>query len=303
MPSPASIRIRQTLHKEAAPSALPIAEQRAAWLEFARTQPLPASVQAIEQTVAGVACLRILPTKAVSDALVVYLHGGGLVDGDPITHRAFAAQVAMATGYPILLVGYRLAPEHPFPAAIDDIMTVLQALLPEPAGPSLQRIALGGDSSGAGLALTAAQRRRDEGLRAPACLFSISGVFDLTLSAPSMTECAAVDPCLTVDALKGWLPLLGPAPDLRHPWLSPLFGEFHDLPPCLFQVGEHEIWRDDSTRAAARHSEAGNNTTLRVWDSMWHVWPMYPELPEAGEAIEELAAFLEPHLRIEPLET
>lgn len=115
----------------------------------------------------------------------------------------------------------------------------------------------------------------------------------MTLSAESMTSRNEIDPCLSYEALKGWLGYFDEVEDLSNPFLSPLFGRLEGIPPLLLQVGDHEVWRDDSTRLAARIRSAGGDVHLSVWDSMWHVWHMYPDLPEAREAIEGIGSFLD----------
>ena len=292
MPSPLSTEMRKSIHKETAPNPQPIQEQRKLWLDFAQTVALAPGTILKEELIGGVQCLWVSGSKTNDDtSFILYLHGGGLVDGAILTHREFASRLSGTTGLPVLLVEYRLAPEYPFPAALDDALTVYRELIgSRSVDPG--SIIFGGDSSGGGLVVSAMCRLRDQGTRLPKCAFTVSGVFDMTLSGESMKTRDALDPCLSYAALKGWIRYFEDEPGLDDPLLSPLLGNLHGLPPMLIQVGEHEVWYDDSARLATRIKASGGSVTLSVWDSMWHVWPMYNGLPEATEAIEEIRDFI-----------
>ena len=184
------------------------------------------------------------------------------------------------------MVGYRLAPEHRFPAALEDVVSVCDAF------PKDRQYILGGDSSGAGLAIAATAELRNTNKRLPSCVFTISGVFDMTLSGESMVSRKDLDPCLSYEALKAWTKHFADY-DLSDPRISPLFGDVTGFPPVLLQVGDHEVWLDDSKRLNEKIHSIGGKAELRIWDSMWHVWHMYAELPEALEAIKEIGDFID----------
>lgn len=294
MPSDQSNAIRQHIQKEVAASDLSLTDQRNAWIEHAKTLPLRPDIVLSEEEIAGVRCLWLSRADSPKGSTIVYLHGGGYVDGSILTHREFVSRLVAITGHRALMVEYRLAPEHRFPAALDDVINVYSAVCSsgrlDPAG-----TALGGDSSGGGLTLSTMMQLAREKKKLPACAFTISGVFDMTLSGETMDSRNKVDPCLSYEALKAWTSYFD-GQDLSSPDISPLFGEACGLPPVLLQVGDHEVWLDDSRRMALSLIECGGTADLRIWDSMWHVWPMYPDLPEAREAIEEIGEFIDRYL-------
>lgn len=289
-PSPESLLIRFHIRKETAPSEVPLSVQRQEWIEYAETLPLHAEVDVQEDTIAGVRCLWLCRRAYRSDTTILYLHGGGLVDGAIVTHREFVSRLVGTTGHRALMVEYRLMPEHRFPAALDDVLAVYHAL-ESVHGIRPKGIVLGGDSSGGGLAVAAMMRLSADGREMPACAFTISGSFDLTLASESMTGRDHDDPCLSYAALQGWLRYFEGF-DLTTGELSPLHGDARGLPPILLQVGDHEVWRDDSTRMAAKIRDAGGVAELSIWAGMWHVWPMWSKLPEAHGAIEEIGEFI-----------
>lgn len=224
-----------------------------------------------------------------SSGVVLYVHGGGLISGSPRTHAEFASRLVRRLNRRVLLADYRLAPEHPFPAALDDMRAVYRALLEQiqPAD-----VVLGAESSGAGLALALLLELKNE-LPSPAAAFFISGHFDMTLSGASMTSREAVDPSTTRESLERAANWYARNIDRASPRVSPLFGELDGLPPLLLQVGDDEILLDDSTRVADAVRRAGGNVGLSVWKGMWHTWPMYAGLPEADEALAEIRGFLD----------
>lgn len=293
MPSPVSQAIRSRITRETGPNPAPLAEQRQAWIDYAETLPLHPDVETHDETIGGVPCLWLTPRRPRPNATILYLHGGGLVDGAILTHREFVSRIVALTGHKALLIGYRLLPDNVFPAPLEDALAVYRALVSEnrisPAS-----VAFGGDSSGAGLAIAALMQLARRGEPMPACAFSISGTFDLTLSGESMTSRDSVDPCLSRAALESWIRHFEGL-DLADERLSPLFGDPCGLPPVLLQVGDHEVWLDDSKRLAAKIECSGGSVQLSIWEDMWHVWPLYPELPEAGEAIEEIGRFIDAH--------
>jgi acetyl esterase/lipase len=282
--------VRAGLRKETVPSTT-LAEQRRAWIEHARTQPLAPRTTAAEDTIDGVPCLWVRTEDGDDDRIIVHLHGGGLVDGAAITHRELASRLARTTRHAVLLVDYRLLPEHPPEAPSQDAARVYRALL-RSRGAEPRRLAFGGDSSGGAVALSALMALRDAGEPLPASVFMISAALDATLSGPTHRTHSARDPVLSYEVLKDWQVRHLPDAALGGIALSPLFGDLRGLPPMLLQVGADELWLSDSTRLAMRLRQAGRRVTLRVWAGLWHVWPMDARLPQAQAALEEIAAFL-----------
>ncbi|MEO8185190.1 MAG: alpha/beta hydrolase [Deltaproteobacteria bacterium] len=242
------------------------------------------------ETIVDVPCLWVEDESKPDQNVVLYIHGGGLIAGSSVTHREYASRLVKRIGRRVLLVDYRLAPEHPFPAALDDVRAVYTALI---ARMRAEDISFGGESSGAGLGLAALIQLRDDGLALPAGAFFISGHFDMTLSGDSMASRRQVDPFTSRESLERAVRWYTNGADCKLPLLSPVFAELSTLPPILLQVGDDEILLSDSVRVAERISRAGGRVELRVWDAMWHNWPMYVGLPEADGALEEVGEFLE----------
>jgi monoterpene epsilon-lactone hydrolase len=232
--------------------------------------------------------------RARRGGVILYLHGGAHLMGSPATHRAMLARLSGMTGLRAVLPDARLAPEHPFPAELDDAETAFMALLAK--GYPAACIAIGGDSAGGGLALALLARLLGRGIR-PACLFALSPWTDLTGSGVSMRENARADPLLPVsrlDEARG-LYLAGASP--TDPGASPLFADFPGCPPVFLQVSQTEILRDDSLRMADRLKGFGSEAEVDLWPDCPHVWALFQGLlPEADEALSRLARFLRRHM-------
>ena len=227
---------------------------------------------------------------ARSDRALVYLHGGGYCLGSIATHRSLVARVSRETGMRVLSVGYRLAPEHPHPAAVEDAVAAYRFVLGQGLAPA--QVALAGDSAGGGLVVAALLAARDAGLPLPAAGAGISPWLDLTLSGASMRSKAPEDPMLTPDDLRMFAEAYAGA-SLRAATASPLFADLAGLPPLLLQVGSAEVLLDDSTRFTEAARKSGVEVSLRVWDDMIHVWHAFADLlPEGAQAVRQLAAFL-----------
>jgi len=238
----------------------------------------------------------IVPPEADGERVLLYFHGGGYVMGSINTHRAMVARMARAAGARALAIDYRLAPEHPFPAAVQDATAAYRWLLDQGYKPG--KIALAGDSAGGGLALATLMALRDAGTALPACAVPVSPWTDVPGTGASVRTNAASDPMVQETDLLRYGALYGRNGDLRHPLLSPLYGDYRELPPLLIQVGGAEILLDDSTRAAERARRAGVNVDLDVWDGMVHVWHVFAKLlPEGQQAIEKLGSYVIAHTR------
>lgn len=290
MPSPESLRIRKSIVPDGVPEGVSIREEREQWEAHARSLELAEGVQLRSEAIAGVPCLWVEDESSATENMVLYIHGGGLIAGSPVTHREFASRLTKRIRRRVLLVDYRLAPEHPYPAALDDVLAVYAALLTRTRA---EDISLGADSTGAALALAALLTLRDDGLALPAGAFFISGHFDMTSSGDSMDSRREADPFTSRESLERAIVWYTNGADRRLPLISPLFAELAALPPILLQVGDDEILLSDSVRLAERIRGAGGRVELRVWDAMWHTWPMYADLPEADGALQEVGEFLE----------
>lgn len=240
------------------------------------------------RTLGGVRCLGVDPPEAMG--VLLYFHGGGYVTGLPETHLPMVAHLAFDAGVSAILPDYRLAPEHPFPAAFDDALAVWQALRAE--GVAASEIVLGGDSAGGGLALALLGQLLNEGER-PAGLFAFSPWTDLTLSGRSYVENADLDAILPAERVEEIRAMVSPDHAYTDPRLSPLFAQFRGASPVYLQASRAEILRDDSLRLAERMREEEVDIRVDLWDDTPHVWQLFRGwLPEADDALDRTARFL-----------
>jgi acetyl esterase/lipase len=229
------------------------------------------------------------------DRAVLYLHGGGYTMGSCNTHRALGARLAVVSRAPVLIIDYRLAPEHPFPAALEDALAAYRWLI-EPGRP-VHSITLAGDSAGGGLVIATAIALRDQGDRLPAAIVCMSPWADLAVQGESMVTRAKSDPLIGRESSLQHAASYVAQHDPRSPLISPVYADLHGLPPLLIQVGDYEVLLSDSVRLAERARQAGVDATLEIWDGMWHVWQAYAGyVPEAQQAINRVGAFIGQHL-------
>jgi epsilon-lactone hydrolase len=272
-------------------SALSLAELRVTYDQLGQQFPLPEGVSIATTDAGGVNAEWARAQNARNDAVILYFHGGGYVIGSPTSHRHLIAALSQAAGAAALAVDYRLSPEHPFPAAVDDGVRAYQWLLQSGVAPS--HIVISGDSCGGGLTVATLLALRERGLPQAAAGVCLSSWFDLTMTAESYTTKAEVEPIVTRESLTRWAQAYLQGQDARMPLASPLFADLTGLPPLLIQVGTEEVLLDDSTRLAARAKAAGVDATLEVWDEMIHVWHyFYPMLREGREAIARIGDFM-----------
>jgi epsilon-lactone hydrolase len=223
--------------------------------------------------------------------VLIFFHGGGYCSGSIVSHRRMVTEAGRAGGIRTLAAGYRLAPEHPFPAAFDDALTVWRRMRKD--GYAANRIAVGGDSAGAGLALALAGELKRAGEEPPACLWLVSPWTDLTMSGATLSTKAAVDPLIHKEYLEelahAYLP---DGMNRRDPRVSPLYADLGGLPPTLIQVGSAETLLADSTRFAAAAGAADVPVTLEVWPHMIHAWALWNARLEPGRrALASAGAF------------
>ena len=244
--------------------------------------------------VAGIRAEWVEAPDAAADRVILYLHGGGYVMGSIGTHRAMVARIARASNARALLIDYRLAPEHPFPAAVDDAVAAYRWLVAQ--GCKSGRIVIAGDSAGGGLALATLLKLRDLGVTLPAAGVGISPWTDLQGTGESVKTKAAIDPMVTQENLAISAKSYYANHDPKDPLISQIHADFRGLPPLLLQVGESEILLDDATRVAARAKAAGVNVELEIWPEMIHVWHVFAKiLPEGQQAIDKLGKFVLEH--------
>lgn len=229
---------------------------------------------------------------ATRNGTLLYLHGGAWCLHLPALYAAFAASLSHRTGLRVLLPDYRLAPEQPYPAAAEDCLAVYRALAEGPAGPP---IAIAGDSAGGSLSLVTLMRARDARLALPACGVLLSPSTDLTMSGPSGQYNEAADPMFSAGAGDLLPDIYCPGMDRSHPWLSPLFGNWQDLPPLYFLAGSTEMLLDDAVRACDRARQAGTDARIDVWVGLPHVFPVISFLPESRDALQRIASFIREH--------
>jgi len=239
----------------------------------------------------GVRAEWIAAPGAIADRVILYLHGGGYVLGSISTHRAMIARIARASNARALAIEYRLAPEHPFPAAVEDATGAYKWLLAQGIKPA--KIVIAGDSAGGGLALATLIALRDAKQPMPAGCVPISPWTDLEGTGDSIRSKAAKDPMVQQDNLAGSAKQYIGNADPKNPLISPLHADYRGMPPMLIHVGEAEILLDDATRVAERAKRAGVDVQLEVWDDMIHVWHVFAKiLPEGQQAIDKIGKFV-----------
>jgi len=269
-----------------------LAQQRLDMERDLSRAPLPKTVT-VEQAVAGDRPAEWLRTpQARNDRTVLYLHGGGYVAGSCLTARPVAAGIAVAARCPVLSLDYRLAPEDPYPAALDDSVGAFKWLVAQGFAPG--RIAIAGDSAGGGLAVATALALRGQGGPMPGALLCFSPWTDLTLSGESCATRAKTDPIVSRDSLAVFADGYVAGRNPRDPLLSPRFSDLSGMPPMLVQVGSNEVLFSDSEGLADSARAAGVDVTFETWDGMWHVWHGQAGIvPEGKRAIESACSFFE----------
>lgn len=268
-----------------------LAGQRARYDEMADDLPLPSGLSVGDVSLGRIAAECVVASGARIDAAVLFFHGGGYVVGSPRAYRGLAAILGGETGIQTIAVRYRLAPEHPFPAAVDDTTAAYRALLD--SGMPADRIVFAGDSAGGGLVLATLIRARDEGLPMPAAGYGMSPWLDLAGEGASFTENGECDRLMTPEGALGCAAAYLQGQDARHPWASPVHADLAGLPPLLLQVGSTELFLDDATRLARRGGLAGVHVELQIWPGMPHVWQRFaPVLAEGREALASAGRFL-----------
>ncbi len=296
MPSEAHEIIKAMLHESplfvtSEDGVIDVQAARRAMEASTATSQLPEGIRVEPVDAAGVPAEWLSGPGADASRVLLYLHGGGYMIGSIASHRALAARIAESAGMRALIIDYRLAPEHPFPAAVEDAIAAYGFLLEQGIAP--ERIAIGGDSAGGGLTIAALIALRDAGRPLPGAAIALSPWTDLAGTGESMTTRAEADPMVQRDPLLASAALYLDGADARTPTASPLYADLGGLPPIYIQVGTAETLLDDSTRIAARIRAAGGAVELETFEDLIHVFQaLAPHVPESLEAIEKLAAFV-----------
>lgn len=294
MSDPEIVKLRELIASR--PRATELAQRRRDIDERGRGFGLAADVTVEKLSVNGVPAEWTATPDADASGAILYVHGGGYVIGSLDSHRHLVSELGRAAGLRALALDYRLAPEHPFPAAVQDTVAGYRFLLS--AGIAPRRIALAGDSAGGGLAVGAMLAIREAGLPLPGCGWCISPWVDMEAAGTSFTDLAAADPTVQrAGILEMAGHYLGGA-DPRSPQAAPIHGDLHGLPPLLIQVGAAETLLDDALRLARVAGAADVFVDLQVWPEMIHVWHLYHPMLTAGRrAIEAGGAFVRNTLR------
>jgi phosphinothricin tripeptide acetyl hydrolase len=271
-----------------------IAHRQAQAATFAAAQPpLPPGLTVTAEIRRGVPVERLQP-DAPPKLTVLHLHGGGYVMGDPAGSRGFTTRLALAMPASVISVAYRLAPQHPFPAAVDDALAVYADLLDTGVDP--RRLAVAGESAGGGLAVAVLIAARDAGLPMPAACVALRPWADLACAGASHAELHGRDPLLTRDVLLEMADAYLAGADPTTPLASPARADLTGLPPLLIQAGSDEVLRDDAALLAYTAHACGVTVDLAIWPDMIHVWQMFGGvLPEADAALADIRAFLLEH--------
>ena len=283
------------LASQAETKTLPIAERRRIDDETGDQFPLPESLMVEPVITADFKGEWVKASGSRSDAVLLYLHGGAYVFCSPRSHRHLVAALSEATGIAAFALDYRLAPEHPFPASVEDSVATYRWLLDQGVAPN--RIVIAGDSAGGGLTLATMLKLRDADLPLPAAGICISPWAGLTMAGASYT--ANAEAIATRDRLAGYVKLYLPeSVDVRHPLVSPVFADLTGLPPLLIQVGAAEPFYDDSIKLHEVANASGIESALEIWPEMIHVWHyFYPMLTEGRQAIARIGEFAKDKIR------
>jgi len=283
------------LRQSAFPADSDVNAQRQALRELLSAQPLPADVTVTEAALGGVPTAEITVEGIEPRHVVLYFHAGVYVMGEASLTADLASQVGRRTDAKVISVDYRLAPEHPYPAAVDDALAAYRALLDNGSDPS--DIAFAGESAGGGLAVATLVNARDHGLPLPAAAFVMSPYADLTLAGTTMETKREVDPLLNREALQFAVTAYTAGQDAALGLISPIFADLSGLPPLIIQAGTHEVLLDDAVRLAQQAVAADVELTLDVTPGVPHVFQAYyPILDEAAAALDRAGQLLSAHL-------
>jgi epsilon-lactone hydrolase len=294
-----SIEQRETLdailRQGGFPADATVDEQRQLLRDLLSAQPLPPGVKVMPTKLGGIPIAEVTIDGVEPSHVVLYFHGGVYVMGDAALAAGLASAIAQRTQAKAISVEYRLAPEHPYPAAVDDALAAYKGLLDEGTAPS--DIVFAGESAGGGLAVATLVNARDHGLPLPAAAYAMSPYADLTLAGASMDSRGALDPLLSRMALEARIPDYAADTDPALGLISPIFADLSGLPPLIIQAGSHEVLLDDAVRLAGRAAAADVEVTLEITPQVPHVFQAYQGILEEGAAaLDRAGEFLSARL-------
>jgi acetyl esterase/lipase len=296
MPSKGFEKVLELLREQVTQESQPLEQQRAEYEKIAKLFKLEQDIICRTVQLDHLSAEWIIPPTVINERVVLYLHGGGYVLGSMNTHREMVSRISRASEAKALLLEYRLAPEHPHPAAVEDSVAAYKWLLGEGFDPS--RIVIAGDSAGGGLTVATAVVLRDRGEPLPAALVCISPWVDLEAIGESMTTKADVDPIVQRDGILEMTKAYLGGKDPRTPLAAPLYANLAGLPPMLIHVGESETLLDDSIRLKEKAMVAGVDVNLELWEDMFHVWHYFAAMmPEGQKAIDDIGKFIREHAK------
>jgi monoterpene epsilon-lactone hydrolase len=251
----------------------------------------PKDVEVENINIDGINAAWIRPIGADKSKVLLHIHGGGYVTGSIASYLRMCILIAQTLKVNVLLPAYRLAPEHPFPAALDDVLKIYRWLLSQGCQP--KDILISGDSAGGGLSVASVLALRDQGDELPAAVICMSPWTDLTMQGRSHITNSKTEAMLNADSLREWALAYTSEQNFRNPLVSPIFADFHNFPSLLIQVSADEVLLDDAVALAEKAKSAGVDVSLKIWDGMWHVWHALGELiPESKTAFEETNQFV-----------
>lgn len=271
---------------------MPVEQYRSGMEKMTSMAKMPEGIRVEKVNCNEVPAEWIIPKNTINKGVILYLHGGGYAMGSINTHRALMARIGIAAKTKVLGIEYRLAPENPFPCAIDDAFSAYKWLLQQ--GIDNNKIVIAGDSAGGGLTIALKIRIRDENAPKPAAGVCLSPWLDLASTGETAVTLADEDPMIDLKSIKHFALFYAPKEKLEHPWVSPFYADLTGLSPIYIQVSTSEILLDDTRRFAEKAQIAGVDIQVDYWDKMVHVWQAFGiYLPEALEAIGKLGAYIE----------
>ena len=269
-----------------------VEEGRSGLEELSRLAPLFKDSKLEKVDADGVPAAWVITPEVAKDRAILYLHGGGYIEGSIISHQDLAQRISSVSKTKVLLLDYRLAPEHPFPAALEDSISAYKWLI-NSKGYNPTNLIIAGDSAGGGLTIATLVKLRDQGIPLPAAGVCLSPWTDLALTGESMKLKIQEDPFVSPDGLMFDARLYLGKTDPKNPYASPLYADFRGLPPLCIQVGSAEILLDDATRLVKRAKEAGVEVQLDIWEGMIHVFQVFAVMaPEGREGINKIGEFI-----------
>jgi len=273
-----------------------LADQRGRQEELTRIFKIPANINITRVGADGVPA-ELIEVKNSGDAIILYLHGGAYAVGSPHVHREFLSRLARACRVKVLAIDYRLAPEHPFPAALEDAIIAYRWLVSGGYDPS--SIVIAGDSAGGGLAIATLVSLRDSGTPLPACAVCLSPWVDLASANETLDQ--DNDPILNAEILAHFARAYAAQTDPHNPLISPIFADLKGLPPILIHAGTNEILYDQITQFYEKARQAEVEVVLELWKDLFHVFQIVPILPEAKQSLEKIATFITDRIYLDPV--